>query len=58
MSELWVPDKTVKKWVIPRRPVGNGDIQVMGCGHFQTKYDKVSLMLDQFGCMDELISGM
>ena len=57
MSDLWVPDKTVRKWVLPRRPVGASEVQEMVCGHFQKKYDKVQGMIQQIGCMDELLSG-
>ena len=57
MSDVWVADKSVQKWVLPRRPVGDGDVQEMGCGHFQKKYDKVQKMILQVGCMDELLSG-
>ena len=57
MSELWVADKSVRKWILPRRPIGESDVQVMACGHFQRKYDKVQGMIQQVGCMDELLSG-
>ena len=52
-------DKRVRKWVLPRRSV-SGDsegVQEMGCGHFQKKYDKVQVLVQQIGCMDELLSG-
>ena len=29
----------------------------MVCGHFQQKYDKVQGLIQQIGCMDELLSG-
>ena len=58
MSEIWVPDRTVRKWVLPRRPVGEGsDVQEMMCGHFQKKYDTIQEMIMTIGCMDELLSG-
>ena len=41
MSELWIADKSVRKWILPRRPIGESDVQVMACGHFQRNYDKV-----------------
>ena len=60
MSGLWVGDKRIRKWVLPRRSV-DGDcsegVQVLACGHFQKKYDTVQKMIQQIGCMDELLSG-
>ena len=37
MSSLWVSDKGVKKWIVPRSVDGDDDdgVQVMACGHFQ-----------------------
>ena len=57
MSDLWIPDKIVKRWVLPRRPMEESEVQRMVCGHFQMKYDKVQAMIRQVGCMDELLSG-
>lgn len=58
MSDIWVPDKTVRKWVLPRRPVdGENDVQEMMCSHFQQKYDTIQGMIMRIGCMDELLSG-
>ena len=60
MSGLWVGDKRVRKWVLPRRSVdgdGSEGVQVMACGHFQKRYDTVQQMIQQIGCMDELLSG-
>ena len=60
MSDLWVSDKSVRKWILPRRAVGavgSDGVQVMGCGHFQKKYDQIQRMISQIGCMDELLSG-
>lgn len=59
MRHLWVNDKRVRKWVLPRRSV-SGDsegVQEMGCGHFQKMYDKIQVLIQQIGCMDELLSG-
>lgn len=61
MSEIWRPDKSVRKWVLPRRPVGTmgtNDVQEMMCGHFQHKYDAIQDMIMKIGCMDELLSGL
>ena len=61
MSEVWVPDKTIRKWLLPRRPVGEtgegSDVQEMMCGHFQKKYDAIQGMIMKIGGMDELLSG-
>ena len=58
MSNQWIADKSVRKWMLPRRPVGaESDVQEMACGHFQKKYNKVQGMIQQVGCMDELLSG-
>ena len=58
MSTIWVPDKTVRKWLLPRRAVGGeNDVQEMMCGHFQKKYDNIQGMIMRIGCMDELLSG-
>ena len=61
MRDLWVSDKRVRKWVLPRRSTDDDSdqegVQVMGCGHFQKKYDKVQVLIQQIGCMDELLSG-
>ena len=54
MSDLWVADKSVRKWVLPRRPTGGNEVLAMACGHFQKKYDKVQGMIQQVGWMDEL----
>lgn len=59
MRDLWVNDKRVRKWVLPRRSI-NGDsegVQEMGFGHFQKKYNKIQVLIQQIGCMDELLSG-
>ena len=58
MRDLWVNDKRVRKWVLPRKSVDgdNDSVQLMGCGHFQKKYDKVQILIQQIGCMDELLS--
>ena len=41
MSEIWVPDKTIWTWLLPRRPFGgDSDVQEMVCGHFQKKMMK------------------
>ena len=56
-----VSDKRIRKWILPRRSIdGDSDegVQVMACGHFQKKYDRVQGMIQQIGCMDELLSGM
>ena len=58
MSCVWINEKTVRQWVLPRRPVGGSDVQEMACGHFQQKYDQVQTMIRKIGCMDELLSGM
>ena len=56
MSDLWVSDKTIRKWLLPRRSVDSeSDVQEMLCGHFQQKYDA---MIMKIGCMDELLSGL
>ena len=40
MSDLWVSDKTIRKWLLPRRSVDSeSEVQEMLCGHFQQKYD-------------------
>lgn len=26
MSDIWVPDKTGRKWILPRRPAGDGKV--------------------------------
>lgn len=61
MKDLWVPDRRVRKWILPRRSESESDtnegIQIMACGHFQQKYDKVQGLIQQIGCMDELLSG-
>lgn len=53
MSDLWVGDKRVREWILPRRTVETEDTD----GHFQQKYDRVQGMIQQIGCMDELLSG-
>jgi len=58
MSDLWAPGKTVRKWILPRRPVGGSEVQEMVIGHFQKKYDKVQGMILRIGVMDELLSGI
>ena len=59
MSDLWVPNSSVRRWVLPRRPAGGAsEVQELVCGHFQKKYDRVQGMIAQIGCMDELLSGM
>jgi len=57
MSKLWTPDKTVRKWILPRRAAGGSEVEEMVCGHFQKKYDAVQGMIHDIGCMDELLSG-
>ena len=57
MNNVWVPDKSVGKWKLPRRPVSGNEVQEMACGHFQQKYDRVQGMIMKIGCMDELLSG-
>lgn len=57
MSSIWKPDKSVQKWVLPRRPVRSSDVQEMMCGHFQQKYDVIQEKIMAIGCMDELLSG-
>ena len=57
MSDMWIGEKTVRHWRLPRRPVGASEVQEMACGHFQQKYDKVQAMIKTIGCMDELLSG-
>lgn len=60
MSDLWVGDKRVREWILPRRTAETEDtdgVQEMACGHFQQKYDRVQGMIQQIGCMDELLSG-
>ena len=51
MRDLWVSDKQVWKWVLPRRSTDDDSdqegVQVMGCGHFQKKYDKVQVLIQQ-----------
>ena len=54
MSGVWLG---VRKWTLPRRLISESDVQEMTCGHFQKKYDKVQGMIQQVGCMDELLSG-
>ena len=55
MSDLWVPNKTIRKWVLPRRSADSvADVQEMVLGHFQQKYDEVQTMIMKIGCMDEL----
>ena len=59
-KDLWVADRHVRKWILPRRSEsesGSEGIQIMACGHFQQKYDKVQGLIQQIGCMDELLSG-
>ena len=63
MSSLWVSDKRIRKWILPRRSVDGDDdedegVHVMACGHFQKKYDRVQGMIQQISCMDELLSGV
>ena len=42
MSDLWVSDKTIRKWLLPRRSVDSeSEVQEMLCGHFQQNYDAV-----------------
>ena len=51
MSDLWVPDKTIRKRVLPRCSVDSeGEVQEMLCSHFQ-QYDA---MIVKIGCTDEL----
>lgn len=50
-------DKRVRTWILPRRSVEGEGVQVMACGHFQQKYDTVQGVIQQIGCMDELLSG-
>ena len=58
MCSLWRADKSVRRWVLPRIPVGvESDVQEMACGHFQKKYNEVQGKIQQVGCMDELLSG-
>ena len=57
MSDMWVPNKTVRKWVLPRRPAGDGEVQEMVFGHFQKVYKKVKEAILQVECMDDLLSG-
>lgn len=63
MSCVWVSDQRVRVWTLPRTPIGDKDkgddnVQVMGCGHFQKKFDKVQGMLKQIGVMDDFLSGI
>ena len=58
MSDMWIGEKTVRYWRLPRRPVGASEVQEMACGHFQQKYDKVQAMIKTIGCMDKLLSGV
>ena len=59
MRDLWVSNKQVRKWVLPRSTDDDSDqgVQVMGCGNFQKKYDEVQVFIQQIGCVDELLSG-
>ncbi len=60
MSAQWTGDKHVKTWILPRCAENSGNdegVEVLACGHFQKKYDKIQGMIQQIGCMDELISG-
>ena len=55
-------DKSVRVWTLPRTPAGDKDkgdenIQLMGCGHFEKKFNKLQGMLKQIGVMDEFLSG-
>ena len=39
-------DKSVRVWTLPRTPAGDKDkgdenIQLMGCGHFEKKFNKL-----------------
>lgn len=73
LSCLWVNGKHVRTWMLPRRPADNSEVQpsegpsasqedhevqVMGCGHFQHKFDQIQTSLKQIGVMDELLSGI
>ena len=50
-----VSDKTIWKWLLPRRSVDSeSEVQEMLCGNFQQKYDAVQAMIMKIGCMDEL----
>ena len=54
-----VSDKTIWKWLLPRRSVDSeSEVQEMLCGHFQQDYDAVQAMIMKIGCMNELLSGL
>ncbi len=62
MSAQWTGDKHVKTWTLPRCAENSTDnddgaVEVMACGHFQKKFDRIQGMIQQIGCMDELLSG-
>lgn len=60
MSAIWVNDKRIREWILPRRSVdedSDDGVHVMARGHFQKRYNQVQGMIQKIGCMDDLLSG-
>ncbi len=38
--------------------MGGSEVQELGCGHFQKKFDQIQGKIQMISCMDELRSGM
>lgn len=47
LSTLWVSNKTVRRWTLPRP-----------CDVFQRKHDEIVLQLKPISCMDDFLSGV